>query len=227
MMSDKKNGGTSGEPLDPQLHAWLDGELEGEERAAVEERLGSDPIARGRLDLLSHCEERLATSTPDPPPGMADRIQRAIRMDQRSRRPGVAAVLWGRKTPTWLWAGGLGAASVAALTILFLVGPTTKPAEQPEPVAVASSTAAPVVDHEFLLEAPGAKEVCLVGDFNGWEVCRTPLRENDPGVWRIRVHLPRGRHEYMFVVDGRWVTDPRAAMRIDDGFGSQNAVVLL
>ena len=42
------------------------------------------------------------------------------------------------------------------------------------------------------------------------------------------MRLPRGRHQYMFVVDDQeWQTDPRADVRVDDGFGNQNAVVFL
>jgi hypothetical protein len=39
------------------------------------------------------------------------------------------------------------------------------------------------------------------------------------------VTLPPGMYEYMFVVDGKWITDPAADERRDDGFGRQNALL--
>ncbi|MFC1572325.1 glycogen-binding domain-containing protein [Candidatus Eisenbacteria bacterium] len=39
--------------------------------------------------------------------------------------------------------------------------------------------------------------------------------------------MRQGRHEYMFVVDGEWMTDNNAAFYVDDGFGNQNAVLHL
>jgi 1,4-alpha-glucan branching enzyme len=86
-----------------------------------------------------------------------------------------------------------------------------------------------MVLHRFELEAPDARKVCLVGNFNGWEVCRTPLVRNvETGEWSLEVPLPPGRHEYMFVLDDEsWVTDPEAPVHVDDGFGNVNAVVFL
>lgn len=81
--------------------------------------------------------------------------------------------------------------------------------------------------HEFLFRAGEAAEVCLVGSFNRWTVCETPLRPAGDDLWKVTVELPAGRHEYMFVVDDRWETDPGAPFYADDGFGHRNAVVLL
>jgi len=83
------------------------------------------------------------------------------------------------------------------------------------------------VRYEFHLRAPDASEVCLVGDFNAWKVCDVRLEHVGEDLWTVALQLPRGRHEYMFVVDGRWTTDPAAVLYNDDGFGDKNAVVLL
>lgn len=78
----------------------------------------------------------------------------------------------------------------------------------------------------FVLDAPDAHTVALVGDFNGWSRTATPLDEGDaPGRWTISLTLPSGRHEYAFVVDGeRWVADPSAAAMRDE-FGNESSVV--
>ena len=82
--------------------------------------------------------------------------------------------------------------------------------------------------YRFTLDAPDARRVCLVGDFNDWTVCEVPLvRDEAAGTWSVQMELPPGRHEYMFVVDEGWVTDPSAPLQVDDGFGNRNAVIFL
>ena len=78
----------------------------------------------------------------------------------------------------------------------------------------------------FVLAAPGARTVTLVGDFNAWAKAATPLATAAvPGVWTVSVPLTPGRHEYAFIVDGeRWVVDPWAAVVTDD-FGTESSVV--
>ena len=69
-----------------------------------------------------------------------------------------------------------------------------------------------MVQVRFVLVAKGAKKVAIVGDFNGWNAEGTVLENADgQGTFVATVPLPRGAHEYMFLVDGQWVTDPAAA----------------
>lgn len=94
----------------------------------------------------------------------------------------------------------------------------------------ASFAAAAVPDTVFLvrfvLAAPTAQQVSLVGDFNGWARGVTLLQPSgDAGVWSAAVPLPAGRHEYAFVVDGEhWVADP-SARRMRDEFGTESSVI--
>jgi 1,4-alpha-glucan branching enzyme len=46
----------------------------------------------------------------------------------------------------------------------------------------------------FSLEAPGAKEVILVGDFNKWDRKRHPMEKNPKGLWNKGVMLSLGRY---------------------------------
>ena len=59
----------------------------------------------------------------------------------------------------------------------------------------------------FLLSAPQATEVYLVGDFNDWNGKKHPLKKNPDGVWEKITFLPSGRYEYKFVVDDNWLLD--------------------
>lgn len=65
----------------------------------------------------------------------------------------------------------------------------------------------------FVLVAPTATRLALVGDFNRWDARATPLRAADGarGTWAAIVALPPGAHRYAFVVDDTARTaDPAA-----------------
>jgi 1,4-alpha-glucan branching enzyme len=82
---------------------------------------------------------------------------------------------------------------------------------------------------KFVLVAPQAARVSLVGDFNRWDPAATPMeRTPTGGTWSVVVPLSAGRHEYAFVVDGKqWLPDPSAPIAPVDGLGAPNSVVLV
>jgi hypothetical protein len=82
---------------------------------------------------------------------------------------------------------------------------------------------------KFVLIAPQAARVSLVGDFNGWNAAANPMQtQGGKGLWTIFVSLQPGLHTYSFVVDGaHFVADPAAPIAPDDGYGHKNSVVLV
>lgn len=82
---------------------------------------------------------------------------------------------------------------------------------------------------KFVLVAPQAGRVSLVGDFNQWNASATPLvRSGSDGTWTAFVTLQPGLHTYSFVVDGtHFVADPAAPMAPDDGFGHRSSIMLV
>ncbi len=96
-----------------------------------------------------------------------------------------------------------------------------------EPARFASGTEEHPV--QFVLVAPEAERVVLVGSFNDWDPSATPLvRDIDGGLWVAELRLPTGRHLYAFVVDGNeWVLDESAPVAPADEFGSPNSVLLV
>jgi hypothetical protein len=135
--------------------------------------------------------------------------------------------------PTW-WSrrwtirlspvGGLAAA--ATLAALTLVAISQLRRESAVDTPVTATTDAPAKVTQFVLVAPNAKTVTLVGDFNDWNLAATSLaRQDGDGVWWVTVALPPGRYRYAFVVDGtNWRGDPDAPAAEDD-FGRPNSVV--
>lgn len=80
----------------------------------------------------------------------------------------------------------------------------------------------------FRLRAPEAARVSIVGSFNDWSPTDLLMRGPDAGgYWYTSVVLPRGTHQYKFVVDDKWLVDPENPLQNKDGFGGVNSVVEL
>lgn len=69
-----------------------------------------------------------------------------------------------------------------------------------------------------------AKEAFLAGTFNDWHPAMFPMIEV-PGGWAKELILPAGTYEYLFVVDGRWITDPANDRRTPNPYGGHNSVI--
>lgn len=77
-------------------------------------------------------------------------------------------------------------------------------------VQVGAGPAASAVRVQFVLVAPTARHVSVVGDFNDWNPAANPL-QSVGGVWSSEAVVTPGRHDYAFVVDGgKWISDPAA-----------------
>jgi 1,4-alpha-glucan branching enzyme len=80
---------------------------------------------------------------------------------------------------------------------------------------------------EFRLELSNAQEVCLIGDFNRWDLKAHPMRKNETGVWTKTISVSPGRYEYRFYADGQWLNDPSNPLRCENCFGTENSVLLV
>jgi 1,4-alpha-glucan branching enzyme len=77
----------------------------------------------------------------------------------------------------------------------------------------------------FLLEAPQAKEVVLMGDFNNWGDNIHHMNKDSNGVWSKIVLIPSGRYEYKFLVDGEWWHDPNNKEVCYNKHGTLNSII--
>jgi hypothetical protein len=168
---------------------------------------------------------------------------RVARVASRAQHVGIPPRGWNRfidrLRPPWRW--GIAVATGIAVVVVAVnltdgVRDDERFASTPDEGAIALEQPpghvegrqdAERVRHQFVFEAQDAREVCLVGNFNRWHVCSTPMVHAGEGRWQVALDLPAGKHEYMFVVDNTWVSDPEAPLHVDDGFGNQNAVLLL
>ena len=71
---------------------------------------------------------------------------------------------------------------------------------------------------------PNARIVALAGSFNNWNQSQLLFaREGDE--WVCRVNLPPGKHQYKFIIDGNWITDPGNRKIVADGRGNMNSLL--
>jgi hypothetical protein len=117
------------------------------------------------------------------------------------------------------------AAGVGSITTLSTLLPTAGRAYAGDRTAVIGDSVVSTLRDtlrlvQLIFHDPGARQVAVVGDFNGWRAGETPLAR-DPVTrrWSATLALRDGSHRYAFVVDGsRWAPDPSAErVRADDG----------
>ena len=122
-------------------------------------------------------------------------------------------------------------AVVAATAVVFLVvgtilggrfafGPREAATRPAEGLAAAETRGASRV--LFVIPAPNAHSVAVLGTFNNWEP--TPLTKNKDGIWETSLSLAPGRYEYAFVIDGRWLGQDPQADEYVHSFGEYNSV---
>jgi len=76
----------------------------------------------------------------------------------------------------------------------------------------------------FFCEAPKARAVYLVGDFNRWDPSADAMTRRVDGWWFIEVEMVHGHHRYRFLVDGKPMLDPRASGVSRDDRGDEVSV---
>jgi hypothetical protein len=143
----------------------------------------------------------------EPAPGLATRVSERLAQDS-GRRYLIE--------PRFL---RFALAAAAVLAVALTVGVVVQRFLAPK---------AGLVEVHLVLQAPQAKTVSVVGDWNDWDPDRDRLRDPDGnGSWEIRLRLHKGEElRYQFLIDGeRWIADPQAPLQIDDGFGGTSSVL--
>mgnify|MGYP001160719151 CR=1 FL=1 len=77
---------------------------------------------------------------------------------------------------------------------------------------------------KFEMKAEPGSEVFVAGTFNSWDPKKNPMTAKK-GVYSASLLLPKGRHEYKFVINGVWCVDPQCTEWAPNGHGSLNSVI--
>ena len=65
----------------------------------------------------------------------------------------------------------------------------------------------------------------IAGDFTEWEKGAIIMSKSGrTGEWTASVRVPAGEHQYRFMIDGNWFTDPSTEHSINP-FGSSNSIL--
>ena len=93
-------------------------------------------------------------------------------------------------------------------------------------VAINPSPADKEKTTQFEFSAKAGSKVFVAGTFNNWNPTANPLKDNpDSGHFKTALRIPAGTHEYKFVVNGVWITDPNCAESAPNSYKSLNSVI--
>ena len=201
------------------VRQWLDDVLASPgARPAVPPELERHAASCARCAAVLRAAGMLAQGTPlrrTPPPWVAARIREAVHRAAGRREPLFKKLFRERLTsgrvvvPAAAFAG-----VVLAAAVLFFAYFERGGRDQ--------------VTVQLFLEAPRASAVSVVGDWNRWDPSAHRLSDRDgDGVWEIEIRLEPGReYRYQFLIDGeRWIADPNAPLKVEDGFGGTDSVL--
>jgi hypothetical protein len=153
-----------------------------------------------RLDPLLERAVRALKAPVDLDPGFDRRVLDRLARDRAPR------VLRFRRRMTW----GSSLAGAAAVVLLVLMNDATAPDSQVR----------------FAIQAPSARSITIVGDFNDWDPAMTPMARNPDGEWNAKLELPPGRYRYSYLVNGStWVADPVRPSSPDSDFDAPTSLL--
>ena len=225
---------------------YLDGELTEQEAASLLDSARRDPTLEAELrqyELMLGAAAKIERGV-NPPGGFTDEVMDRVRAESTGRRIASVPRKYRWRIPLSLRPT---IAAAAALVVFFASGYMTGrfhigPAGRDGTGVSGEAPPAYTSSLTWMSSVPGdenlrilrlvyvpshsrVSEVTIAGSFNQWDPSITPLRK-EGNVWSAVLVLPVDSYEYMFVEDGeRWVEDPLATQKRDDGFGGANAVL--
>lgn len=105
--------------------------------------------------------------------------------------------------------------------------PATAPAAKKAP-ATKKAPAAKGTRVTFSVRAEIGSKVFVAGSFNNWDPTAKQLEDKKgTGLYSAVVTLPKGTHEYKFVIDGAWCADPECKDWVQNDVGSYNSVKIV
>ena len=161
----------------------------------------------------------------DPPEVLVPSVLKAIRQKQF---PWWYRIMRWARSPRSLTFTPLQAAALASILVVVTSAGVLRLLKS-EPRYGPKSGVQGGVPITLTLNMPEARSVSVVGTFNAWDEKGYAMkRDQTMGAWTLVLQLPVGHYEYAFVLDGKEIIpDPRAEFFEDDGFGNQNAVLIV
>jgi len=182
-----------------------------------------DEFDFGPHDELGRMIENKAYAEPNP--ALTQRIMDGL----RPKRLGWFKILAARLTiPMTISFSPLTASLVAVCLILSgsLFLNTWSHRQQPTMSTEQLASRIPVV---FRFQAADARSVAVMGSFNHWDPKGYEMMQDpETGNWMLQVELSPGKHDYVFLVDGKTIApDPQADISKADDYGHRNSILFV
>ena len=103
-------------------------------------------------------------------------------------------------------------------------GETTTKATGKEGRTMGTKTAGTRKRVKFTVQADEGSDVFVAGTFNNWSESKNRLSYKN-GSYTTSLLVPKGRHEYKFVINGTWSIDPECPEWTPNDLGSLNSVL--
>jgi hypothetical protein len=157
----------------------------------------------------SELEGRVERALHVTPVTSRERTKRAIMQRVRGSAPerGVLPIGAGRLTRSSI----IGLALAAGIGSITTISALQREPRSQEAAALSSDIIGDSVVNRLrdtlrlvrlMFNAPSARQVAIVGDFNNWNLDATPMkRDEGSGKWSVTVALHAGDHRYAIVVD--------------------------
>ncbi len=183
-----------------------------------------DPGSRGYKDFVNLARELMGHRPAEIEPVSGEKLSRPMELVQRAKQLAqLTNFQFGKNTVQTMQPAAVGVAA-SATTIASPAPEARKSIEQKiEDFYGVKQVGNDVV---FAAKFEEAQRVLIAGDFNNWTPMSTPLATNgSPSRWVTKLPLEPGRYRYRFVVDGKWVTDPKNNYVEINEYGELNNVV--
>jgi len=189
------------------IHKQADGKLTIDEEKILKDHLSECSLCQERLKCLEKVGILLKRERVKPPSDFTEKVLDRLPDEGPVFKPVRKPFIF---SPQWKWVPALAIVTIFLIASLILI--TKKPSPS-------------IIMVTFTIEMPEAQVVSLAGDFNSWDVTVCRLSHQD-GIWTVKLPLPPGRYQYVFVADGtKWIPDPEAKDYVDNGYGSKNSVL--
>lgn len=161
----------------------------------------------------------------EPDPGLSQRIMSNL----RPKRPGWLKSVYLRLTTPFTLSMSPLTASVAAAFMIISGGFFFKAMTPDDSVSLTSRQMSSHVPVVFRFQAPQASSVSVIGTFNHWNPKGYEMsRDPETGNWSIGIDLSPGKHDYVFLVNGKEIApDPQADVSKADDYGHRNSTVFV
>ncbi|MEX1010667.1 MAG: hypothetical protein WDZ29_01260 [Balneolaceae bacterium] len=229
--------------LEEEVQRFLDGELAPDEERDALHRIAEEPELRELLQFEHHLTRAasfMGSEKTDPVPDhFSDRVMERIaaseiRHSEEANRNRLTTRLLTPIHIPFRPVYGIAAALLLALLVALPMrtGDVSLSGEDTITDSLISE-AVPVEEQEvwirFVYLDESAQSIAVAGDFSDWDPVELSSEHvGGQQVWTGLIPVPRGEQRYMFIRNGEeWVTDPLAEIRRNDGFGNENAILIL